>query len=229
MKSYYIIDATGKQVGPFPGETLVQRGANANTFVWCEGMGSNWAKACEVEELKVLFAPAGAATRPISTPATAAAAQQPIQPQQPMQPAGPRPGAFQQRAQQPGQPYDRQPYAQQPQPYQQPYQQPQPQQPYGQQPYGQQPGQPYGQQPQPGMVKPDSFMVWAILSTVLCCLPCGVVSIIFASKVDTEWARGNYQAAKDASDKAKMWAIISAAASVVFGIIYFFILLAAGL
>ena len=57
MKAYYIIDGSGKQSGPFPGENLRQHGITPQTYVWCEGMGDNWKKACEVAELAVLFAP----------------------------------------------------------------------------------------------------------------------------------------------------------------------------
>ena len=41
--------------------------------------------------------------------------------------------------------------------------------------------------PQPPVTnnpKPDNWLVWAILSTILCCLPLGIVSIIYATKVD---------------------------------------------
>ncbi len=103
------------------------------------------------------------------------------------------------------------------QPPQQPYgQQPYPQYPYGQQPY---PQQPYGQQPlEP---KPDSNLVWGILSTVLCCLPFGVVSIVYAAKVDGLWRGGDVGGAREAADKAKNWAIASAVAGVVIAVIYF--------
>ena len=99
MKAYYIIDGSGKQSGPFPGENLRQHGITPQTYVWCEGMGDNWKKACEVAELAVLFAPqpqsnttqpigqnppiqAGAATTPINPAASGANTQwQPQQPQ----------------------------------------------------------------------------------------------------------------------------------------------------
>ncbi|MFY9913998.1 MAG: CD225/dispanin family protein [Nocardioidaceae bacterium] len=113
------------------------------------------------------------------------------------------------------------------QPYQQPYgQQPYPQYPAGQQPYGQQPypQQPYPQQPygqQPFEPKPDSNLVWGILTTVLCCLPFGVVSIVYAAKVDGLWRGGDIGGAREAADKAKNWAIASALSGVVIGGIYF--------
>ena len=38
--------------------------------------------------------------------------------------------------------------------------------------------------------KPDNNLVWAILSTVLCCMPLGIVAIIKATSVDTLWTAG---------------------------------------
>lgn len=55
--------------------------------------------------------------------------------------------------------------------------------------------------------KPENYLVWAILVTVLCCLPLGIVSIVFASQVDSKYQAGDYQGAIIASRKAKtfMW------------------------
>lgn len=112
------------------------------------------------------------------------------------------------------------------------------QQGYGQQGYGQQGYDPYnqgynpynqgyGQQPYGGypMRKPDNYLVWAILTTVLCCLPFGVVAIVKSSQVDTLWQQGRYDEAFKASESSKKWSIISAIASLVFGVIYFFLTL----
>lgn len=115
--------------------------------------------------------------------------------------------------------YGQQPYGQQP------YgQQPYGQQPYGQQPYGQQPyGQPYGGAPQYGYgapgPSPDNNLVWAILCTVLCCLPLGIVAIVKATSVDKLWAAGDYQGAQQAADDAKRWSIWGAVAGVVFSVV----------
>ena len=43
--------------------------------------------------------------------------------------------------------------------------------------------------------KPDNNLLWAILSTVFCCLPLGIVSIIYAIKVDDLYKHGDYQGA----------------------------------
>ena len=75
---------------------------------------------------------------------------------------------------------------------------------------GPQPGWP-GQQPGwQGQREPDNYLVWAILSTVLCCLPLGIVSIVYSTKVSGLWSQGRYAEAQAASENAKKWAIISA-------------------
>lgn len=56
--------------------------------------------------------------------------------------------------------------------------------------------------------------MWGILCTVLCCLPLGIVSIVYASKVSGLWAQGRYAEAQEASANAKKWAIWGAVAAV---------------
>lgn len=63
-------------------------------------------------------------------------------------------------------------------------------------------------------------LVWAILSTLFCCLPFGIVSIVYAAKVDGLVAAGDLTAAQQASDNAKKWAIIAAAVSLGFLALY---------
>lgn len=71
--------------------------------------------------------------------------------------------------------------------------------------------------------KPDNYLVWAILSTICCCLPFGIVAIVYASKVDSYYATNQVQLAYDASSKAKNWIIAAAATGVVIDIIYFLV------
>ena len=68
--------------------------------------------------------------------------------------------------------------------------------------------------------KPDNYMVWAILSTVFCCLATGIASIIYASKVNEAYAGGNYEEALKASKNAKMWVLIGAGISLLVWILY---------
>lgn len=73
---------------------------------------------------------------------------------------------------------------------------------------------------------PDNNLVWAILSTVFCCLPLGIVSIIKATKVRELWALGDTEGAQKAADDAKKWAIWSAAIAIVGLVIYFIFMIA---
>jgi Interferon-induced transmembrane protein len=54
-------------------------------------------------------------------------------------------------------------------------------------------------------------MAWAILTTLFCCLPLGIVSIVYAAQVDGKRAAGDIEGARTASQKAGFWAIASAA------------------
>ena len=58
--------------------------------------------------------------------------------------------------------------------------------------------------------KPDNFLVWAILSTFLCCMPLGIVAIIKATQVDSYWAQGKHEEAYAAASDAKRWTLIGA-------------------
>ena len=85
----------------------------------------------------------------------------------------------------------------------------------------QQPMQPMQQPYPPAGVKPPNYLVWSILTTIFCCLPLGVVSIIFAAQVDGKYTSGDYAGAMNASRMAKNFAIAAAIAGIVVIILYF--------
>lgn len=68
--------------------------------------------------------------------------------------------------------------------------------------------------------RPQNYLVFAILTTVLCCLPAGVVSIVYAAKVNGLYAEGKYDEAESASKNAKTWAIVSAVLALIVFVIY---------
>lgn len=68
-----------------------------------------------------------------------------------------------------------------------------------------------------GYEKPKSNMVWAILCTLFCCLPFGIVAIVNASKVDSLYYSGDYAGAQRASDDAKKF---SQYGMIIGGVIY---------
>ena len=91
------------------------------------------------------------------------------------------------------------------------------QQPHSYQPqpgYG--PQQPYGARPP----MPATYLVWAILATLLCCMPFGIVSIVKASQVSSLYYQGNYAEARAASRAARNWAIASAVSSGAIVLVY---------
>ncbi|MBQ3635357.1 MAG: CD225/dispanin family protein [Bacteroidales bacterium] len=57
---------------------------------------------------------------------------------------------------------------------------------------------------------PESNLIWGVVTTVCCCLPFGIASIIQASKVSNYWDGGQYEMAYEAAAKAKKYAIIGA-------------------
>ena len=56
---------------------------------------------------------------------------------------------------------------------------------------------------------PPNYLVWAILTTILCCLPFGIISIIFAAQVNSKWIAGDYEGARNSSRNAKIWAWVA--------------------
>ena len=79
----------------------------------------------------------------------------------------------------------------------------------------------------PGNEYIPNQMAWAILTTLFCCLPLGIVSIVYAAQVDGKRAAGDIAGARIASDKARFWAIASAVS--VFILIALWILFFGGL
>ena len=84
----------------------------------------------------------------------------------------------------------------------------------------------YQQQPQVSMT---GMLVWAILNTLFCCLPFGIVAIVMAVRIKDAMS---YEEAKRAYDTAKKWnliaTIVGAVAMIILVIIYV-ILIAAGI
>lgn len=67
---------------------------------------------------------------------------------------------------------------------------------------------------------PDNNLVWAILCTIFCCIPLGIVAIIKSTKVKELWALGDYEGAKKASKDALKYSLWGAAITFVFAILY---------
>jgi hypothetical protein len=66
------------------------------------------------------------------------------------------------------------------------------------------------------------------LTTIFCCLPLGIASIVFAAQVNGKYAAGDLAGAQESSRKAKQFAIWSAVIGVVVGALYAVAVVAAG-
>lgn len=68
--------------------------------------------------------------------------------------------------------------------------------------------QPYQPQPANEMPKcPPTNLVWAIISTIMCCLPLGVIAIIYSVKVSQRYQQGDIEGAKHYSEVSAWWCI----------------------
>lgn len=187
----YWINHNGVQSGPLDLDSLKEMGLTSSAYVWHEGL-SDWVKITQLPELQGLYEMTEADLQQVADEVPAKV-EEPVAVGEPYQPE-PEPEPYQ------PQPQQEQPY--QPQPEQQPYQQPyQPQY--------------VDQQPEPVEPCPPTNLVWAIISTVLCCLPAGVVAIVYAIKVTNKYREGDIEGAKRASETGAWWCI----ASIILGII----------
>jgi TRAP-type C4-dicarboxylate transport system permease small subunit len=58
-------------------------------------------------------------------------------------------------------------------------------------------------------VNVPNYLVQAILCTVFCCVPFGIVGIVYAAQVNGHLGRGDISAAQIASRKARTWCWVS--------------------
>lgn len=69
-----------------------------------------------------------------------------------------------------------------------------------------------------GMI--NNYLIPAIFSTACCCLPFGIVSIVYAAQVNGKLAGGDVAGARQSADKAKMWFWIAFGLGLAFQILY---------
>ena len=66
-----------------------------------------------------------------------------------------------------------------------------------------------------------NYLAQAILVTIFCCLPFGIVSIVYATKVNEKVAAGDFAGARQASANAKTWAWVSFGVGLGFVLLFF--------
>lgn len=54
-------------------------------------------------------------------------------------------------------------------------------------------------------IQPKNYLLESILVTLFCCLPFGIVGIVYASQVNTKFSLNDYEGAKQASKEAGKW------------------------
>lgn len=188
----YWINQDGVQSGPVDFESLKEMALTSRAYVWHEGL-PNWVSITQLPELKGLYNEEAqiAADAPVH-PQTAEA---PVAEEAQDAPASPELEAAT---------------------VGQPYQPAQTQGNWSQQQTGQ-PWQAQGeaQQPEAPGPCPPTNLVWAIISTICCCLPAGIVAIIYSVKVTNKYNMGDFKGAERASETSAWWCI----AAIVLGII----------
>jgi hypothetical protein len=70
------------------------------------------------------------------------------------------------------------------------------------------------------MVNVPNYLVFAILVTVLCCLPAGIPAIIYAAQVNSKLQAGDVAGAQQSSKNAKMWCWIAVGTGLFFMVCY---------
>ncbi len=69
--------------------------------------------------------------------------------------------------------------------------------------------------------RPSNYLILAIVTTFLCCNIIGVVSIIYAARVNAKWEGGDYEGAISDSKNAKLWGLIGLiGGAVIMGIVF---------
>ena len=74
---------------------------------------------------------------------------------------------------------------------------------------------------QPQKTPPNNHLALAIITTLLCCQLTGIISIVYASQVNSKFLAGDYVGAERASKNAQTWWIVS----IVIGVLGWIILI----
>ena len=67
---------------------------------------------------------------------------------------------------------------------------------------------------------PKTWLLESILATLFCCLPFGIIGIIYAAKVESNWYAGRTYQALSYAKTAKTWTITSFIVGIVGGLCY---------
>lgn len=68
---------------------------------------------------------------------------------------------------------------------------------------------------------PSTYLGWNIAAAVLCCIPTGIIGIIYSTMTRNRYDRGDYAGACDASKWASVWLILSVVLGLIQGVFVF--------
>ncbi|MBF1991021.1 CD225/dispanin family protein [Fischerella thermalis] len=74
-----------------------------------------------------------------------------------------------------------------------------------------------------------TYLPQAILTTLFCCLPFGIVAIVYAAQVSSKLSAGDYEGAMQASKNAKIWCWASFGSGLAVIVIYILLFVIASL
>ena len=75
-------------------------------------------------------------------------------------------------------------------------------------------------------IQPKNYLIESILVTIFCCLPLGIVGIVYASQVNSKFTSGDYEGAQLASDDAKKWMKWGAISGIIVAVLYVIFIIA---
>lgn len=73
----------------------------------------------------------------------------------------------------------------------------------------------------------ENYLTAAILTTIFCCVPLGIVSIVYAAQVNGKVQAGDVHGAMECSQKAKNWATAAFVCGLIAGLMYMLLAVAA--
>ena len=72
-----------------------------------------------------------------------------------------------------------------------------------------------------------NYLAQAILVTLFCCIPFGIVAIVYAAQVNGKLNAGDFEGARQSSETAKTWCWISFWTGITIGVLWFLLVISA--